>query len=233
MIRAVLFDLDGTLLDIEIDSFLSSYFAALGPVLASVTGLPARTALGALNQATNAMLESHPGQTNRDIFNRSFATLTGTDLSESKNARVVEEFYGIRFASLRDTNGPREGALAAVSAARAAGMRTALATNPIFPRVAIIERLKWVGGDESAFDHVTSYETSVACKPLPEYFLGIAAALDTDPRECLMVGDDATLDMGASGVDMQTFYVGRDAEATADWKGSLNDLSDLLVSLVQ
>ena len=66
MIRAVLFDLDGTLLDIDLDSFLGDYFGALGPVLAKITGLPARSALGALRHATNAMFEPHPGRTNRN-----------------------------------------------------------------------------------------------------------------------------------------------------------------------
>ena len=231
MIRAVLFDLDGTLLDIELDTFLSSYFSALGPVLASVTGLPQRTALAALSQATDAMMRPHAGVTNRDVFNQAFETLTGTDLSLADHDSAVREFYDTEFPRLKGTHGPRRGADAAVAAARSAGMHLALATNPIFPRAAILERLRWTGIDAAEFDVVTTYEVAEACKPLPAYFLSVAAALGTDPAECLMVGDDPNLDMRAADTGMKTFYVGASDAVDADWQGSLLDLSDVLARL--
>ncbi len=144
MIRAVLFDLDGTLLDIDIDSFLREYFSALGPVLAQLAGTadPA-VAIRAILASTDTMCEPHAGRTNRDVFHERFRALTGVDLDEPETAGAVRRFYAEVFPTLQRTHGPRPGGSAAVGAAREAGLAVALATNPIFPRAAIDERMRW------------------------------------------------------------------------------------------
>lgn len=232
MIRAVLFDLDGTLLDIDLDRFLRSYFAALGPTLASVSGQDAHVALGALMSATNSMCEEHPGRTNRDVFNDRFAELTGADLAQTEAASVIGRFYSEQFPGLQHDHGPRIGGVEAVAAARTRGLRTALATNPIFPIEAIRERMRWAGLEETWFDHVTSYETMHACKPHASFFVETADAIGVSPGECLMVGDDPVLDMSASQAGMETFYVGPEPEAIPEHRsGSLADLAATLDSL--
>ncbi len=231
MIRAVLFDLDGTLLDIDINGFLSAYFRELGPVLATLTSRSPEGSLAALREATEAMFGEHPGRTNRDVFDERFRAVTGVDLSASPASSAVDAFYRDRFPSLRASHGPRDGAHDAVHRAREAGMKTVLATNPMFPRAAIVERLRWTGIDVEMFDLVTTYETSHACKPLPGYFLQIAESLSLAPEECLMVGDDPDLDLPASAVGMRTFYVGPGRPEGAHRCGSLLDFSGLLYDL--
>ncbi len=232
MIRAVLFDLDGTLLDIDLSSFLDEYFQALGPVLARLTGSDPQQALDALMRATAAMCEPHDGRTNADVFNETFTSITGVDLSAHRAADSVETFYRDVFPSLKSTHGPRPGAHECVASARALGLRTALATNPIFPRAAIMERLRWAELDESCFDVVTSYEDSEACKPLPRYFRQVSEQLDVSTAQCLMVGDDPVLDMAAADVGMQTFLVDAPPDAAWRWSGSLADLRGLLERIV-
>jgi len=228
VIRAVLFDLDGTLLDIDLDGFLREYFSALGPVLAELTGstVPA-DAISAVIESTNAMCMPHPGKTNRDVFHGRFLDLTGTDLDDPVIASAVNRFYAETFPSLRGAHQPREGGIAAVHAAIDAGFTTGLATNPIFPRAAIDERMRWAGLEQEWFELVTSYENMGACKPQPEYFVQAASMLGLPTAECLMVGDDPSLDMTASRAGMRTFFVG-DGDVDADWTGSLEDLADLL-----
>lgn len=232
MLRAVLFDLDGTLLDIDLDSFLRSYFEALGPCVADVTGLDARTALGAVMSGTDAMCTRHPGVTNRDVFNDRFRQLTGADLAAPAAVELLDRFYRETFPALQHDHGPRSGGAGAVIAARSRGLKTALATNPIFPMAAIRERMRWADLEESCFDYVTSYEVMEACKPRSEYFAQTAAALGVSPDECLMVGDDPELDLPAAHVGMETFYVGADApELDGQRRGSLTDLAEWLLSL--
>ena len=48
-----------------------------------------------------------------------------------------------------------------------------LATNPIFPAVAVETRLGWVGLTGSDFDLVTTYENSRSSKPNPAYYQSI------------------------------------------------------------
>ena len=228
--RAILFDLDGTLLDIDIDSFLERYFGALGPVVAKVTGDddPA-VALDAVMRATRAMMVPHPGLTNREAFDDHFASVTGADIRAARN--LLEEFYACAFPALRDGIGPHEGAREAVLTAIDLGFQVAVATNPIFPAAAISERIRWAGLDDVTFGAVTTYEGMHACKPDAEYFVETAELLGVPADECLMVGDDPQLDMPAAATGMSTFYVGTQRERHGDFRGSLWDLAAMLPSL--
>lgn len=234
MIDAVLFDLDGTLLDIDLDRFFREYFSALGPVVAEALGdgSDARQGLDAVLQGTEAMSLAHPGLTNQAVFNARFHELTGVDLDLADYAVPFERFYAEVFPSLRGTMGPRAGALRVVRTAFDLGLRVAIATNPIFPRAAIEERLRWAGLADFEFDAVTTYEVMHAAKPHAAYFLETAEMTGVVPHECLMVGDDRALDMPSSGVGMRTFYVGRTPAPTATWSGSLDELCELLPRLV-
>lgn len=231
-LRGILFDLDGTLLDIDLSSFLGRYFAALSKTLTSLKGaaIPGDAAIRAVHVATESMMRPHAGLTNREVFDAEFARLTGIALSEHRE--VFEHFYAEEFPLLGDGYGPTSGAHDVVAAARAAGLKIALATNPIFPRQAVIHRMDWAGLDHASFDVVTSYEAMEACKPHGPYFLQTARALGIDPRECLMVGDDRVLDLAAADVGMRTYYVGHHPDTTADYAGDLYSLTRLLPQLL-
>ncbi|HSK47745.1 MAG TPA: HAD family hydrolase [Coriobacteriia bacterium] len=233
MLKAVLFDLDGTLLDIDLEPFLRDYFALLGPVVARLldSADPA-IGLAAVVRGTEAMSGVHPGQTNRDVFNSTFIEMTGLDLGVGEAARSIAAFYEEQFPSLQRSHRQRDGAADAVAASRELGLKVALATNPIFPHAAIQERARWAGFDLDDFDFVTSYENSYACKPSPEYFRRVASELGVSPSECMMVGDDAVLDLGSVDAGMRSFYVGPSRDPllreVAHWVGDLPDVATLI-----
>lgn len=225
--RAILFDLDGTLLDLDLHGFLERYFSALSRVIARVIDEDrVEEAMTAINDATIAMMQPHPGVTNREVFNAHYLSATGVDLEA--HAAVFDGFYEEEFPHLRGAARPAPGALEAVRTAREHGMRVAIATNPIFPRRAIDHRLDWAGIDSDLYDAVTSYECMTACKPLPAYYREVTQMLGVEPADCLMVGDDPVLDMGAADVGMSTFYVGPGTPAHATYRGSLTELADLI-----
>lgn len=227
VIRAVLFDLDGTLLDISMDEFLPAYLTAIGPVLAAVTGIDARTAVGAVLDATDAVCADQSALANRHVFDARFEQLTGVNISRGVAAETIDAFYRDEFPRLQGPHAPRPGGRSAVECARGLGLATVVATNPIFPRAAIEERMRWAGVGDVPFDLLTTYEWSRACKPSPTYFRQIAEHLGVACHECLMVGDDAGLDMPAADVGMQTFYVGP-GSATSTYAGDISDVADLL-----
>jgi FMN phosphatase YigB (HAD superfamily) len=225
--RGVLFDLDGTLLDLDLDAFLRRYFAAVGEVAAE--HFPGVDVLGAIMHGTGAMMEDHPGRTNREIFHADFGEVSGLDLDAIWP--VFEDFYRDVFPTLRDDYGPMPGGREAVEAAKELGYKVAVATQPIFPVLAIEHRLGWAGLSGIEFDAITTYEVMNACKPRAEYFRQTAAMIGCEPGDCLMVGDDRSLDMPAADTGMRTFYVGRDGGVPADFHGTLADLPDLLARL--
>lgn len=235
MLSAVLFDLDGTLLDIELDSFLRDYFDLLGPAVAEVLGHEANdpTGLRAVISATELMSSPHTGQTNRDAFNAEFERITGTDLSSPAHEAVFNRFYAEIFPMLRNDMGPLPGANTAVATALQLGLKVAIATNPIFPMSAVRERMRWAGLEDLGIHTVTAYETMHATKPHAAYYLQTAELLGVDPRECVMVGDDRVLDMSAADIGMRTFYVGNAPTPTCDWTGTLTELTELLKRLCE
>ena len=231
--RGILLDLDGTLLDIDLSSFLGRYFDALSRTLLSLgTQIDsADEAQRAVHVATEAMMRPHTGLTNREVFNAEFKAVTGIDLND--HAEVFERFYAEEFPLMGDGYGPAPGAHELIGAALNAGLRIAIATNPIFPRQAVIHRMDWAGLDPTDFEVITSYETMEACKPHGAYFTQTAHALGVEPQECLMVGDDRVLDLAAADVGMRTYYVGNHSDACADFHGDLVALARLLPQLVE
>lgn len=57
------------------------------------------------------------------------------------------------------------------------GYRLVLATNPVFPREAILERMRWAGVERAPWEIITTYEEYHFCKPNPNYFAEILAKM--------------------------------------------------------
>lgn len=231
MLEAVLFDLDGTLLDIDIETFLGTYFGALSKTLSSVfgTGPELDRAMKAVYEATGAMMRPHEPRTNGDVFYEDFERLTGVSLLEHMD--LIDGFYRDVFPGLGADLRPNEGAPEALAQARACGLKVAVATNPIFPRAAILHRMAWAGVSPEDVDAITDFETMYATKPSPAYFRQTAGLLGVEPSRCLMVGDDRMLDLAAADVGMKTFHVHGSSEAAADYSGSMHDVADVIARL--
>jgi FMN phosphatase YigB (HAD superfamily) len=224
--RGLLLDLDGTLLDLEVGEFLSRYFHALDEAVAPQ--FPGVELVSAVLASTRAMQRPHPGSTNRDVFNKDFGTRTGIDLAQ--RWPVFESFYRDVFPTLGSPYGPIPGGREAIAAARALGWRVAVATQPIFPLLAVEHRLRWAGLADVAFDAITTYETMEACKPQTAFFLQVCGMIGCAPQDCVMVGDDAEMDMAAGSAGLTTLFVGR-GRAGADYHGALTDVPALLERL--
>ena len=225
--QAVLFDLDGTLLDIDIDAFMARYLDALGTYTDSL--YPDDGVMPAMYEAIATMMGDHPRSTNEDVFLEEMLRRTGLDFR--KDWAVFERFYDERFDALRHGARAGVGAHEAHGIARGLGLKTVVATNPMFPRIAVEKRMAWAGFAPSMFDLVTTWESMTACKPHPAYYLGIAGILGVSPHECLMVGDDARLDLPAGRIGMTTFYVGAGPGHGADHSGTLEVLAEMLPRL--
>lgn len=203
-IKAVLFDLDGTLLPMDQDRFVKTYFHLLAVKLAP-HGYDPKQLVDAVWAGTAAMVKNNGHQSNEAAFWEKFTELFGPQAKE--DLPLFEEFYRKEFAGAKAVCGFNPKAAETVAQIKERGLRVALATNPIFPAVATESRIRWAGLDKADFEIVTTYENSRFCKPNLNYYRDILSELKVCGEECLMVGNDAGEDMVAAELGMKVFLL--------------------------
>ena len=203
-IKAVLFDLDGTLLPMNMDEFTTGYFGMLAKKLEPY-GYEARTLVDAIWNGTAAMVKNNQECTNEDAFWNKFAEILGEHVINDK--AVFEDFYANEFQQAIKFCYPTALANASVKLCKQLGLRTVLATNPIFPDIATRSRISWAGLELSDFELYTTYEKETSCKPNLAYYHSILERIGLQPEECIMVGNDVAEDMIASKLGMKVFLI--------------------------
>lgn len=203
MIKAILFDLDGTLLPMDQEVFIRAYFGALVKKMSSF-GYDA-SLVDAIWKGTAAMVKNDGKMTNEERWWETFCGIYGAAARED-DARL-EDFYANEFEKVRASCGHNEGARRVIDLCHERGFRTILATNPIFPAIATKARVRWAGLDFSDFELVTTYENSSYCKPNPDYYREILKKQGLEPEDCVMVGNDVREDMIAKSLGMQVFLL--------------------------
>lgn len=211
----LLLDLDDTLLVNDIDKFLTPYFRALTAHMAAYVA-PDRL-VSSLMAASRAMtFNQRPDCTLKQVFDDAFYPALGIDpvLIQSE----IDVFYAEIFPTLRQWTSPMPGAVALVEEALRRGYRLVVATNPLFPLTAILQRLEWAGlsPEHYPFDLITSYETFHFAKPNPAYYAEVLARLGWPEGPVVSVGNDLGQDILPSReLGLAAYYV-HPAEAVPD-----------------
>lgn len=229
VIKAVLFDLDGTLVHYNYEAFIEVYLSA---VAGKVAGLvDPRRFVKQLMESTEAMISSlDPMKTNMEVFWDDFPGKVGVPMEVLEP--VLDEFYTRDFPNIQTVLDVRP-----IPAARKLiedlledGYEVVIATNPVFPAVAIQERMRWGGIDGLPYHLITTYETSRYCKPNVEYYGEILEYIGRKPQECIMIGNNTCEDLVAKDLGVTTYLV-EDClldigpfRREPDYRGSFTDL---------
>jgi len=203
-IKTVLFDLDGTLLPMDQDTFVGDYFSRLTKKMVPY-GYDPKQLIKATWAGTAEMVKNNGKVTNEEAFWKKFAELYGEDKLADKP--TFEDFYLVEFDEVKSVCGYNPDAAKAIGRIKQLGLGIALATNPLFPSPATYHRINWAGLNADDFEYITTYENSHYCKPNPKYYAEIAEKLGLDPAETLMVGNDADEDTAAEAVGMKVFLL--------------------------
>jgi HAD superfamily hydrolase (TIGR01549 family) len=234
MIKALLLDLDDTLLGNNTQTFMERYFALLGeyarPVFDQAVFLPA------LIRSTQATISNiDPALTNAEVFWANFEELTGgrrTDLEP-----FFRRFYETEFPRLRSSVAVRPAAAELIQAAQRRGLAVVIATNPLFPFTAIEQRLEWAGIPVTLYPYalVTAYENMHATKPQPDYYREILDLIGRTPEEALMAGDDWKNDIApATKAGLHTYWITNGETSPPDpamirGQGTLDELARIVI----
>lgn len=209
-VKALLFDLDDTLLSNDNNTFLNSYLPLLAKYVSSY--MDEEHFVAELMIGTQAMISNtDPELTNAEVFWSVFSARTG--LVKAIFEPHVTKFYRDEYEKLRSVTRRLPEAANLVKSCFDQGYKVVIATNPLFPRSAIERRLSWAGvpASECSYDLVTTYENMHACKPHREYYCEILSHIGVEPELALMVGDSWDNDISAAAqAGLRTFWISRD-----------------------
>lgn len=203
-IKAVLFDLDGTLLPMDYDGFLKLYFGNLAKRMAKY-GYDPDELVKNIWMGTKAMVMNDGSCMNETKFWDVIAEIYGIDVLQDKV--LFDDFYREDFVKAKEACGFDPMAKETVDLVRNLGLEAVLATNPIFPMIATRQRIDWAGLKKEDFALCTTYENIGVSKPNPAYYSEIAKRLTVATEECLMVGNDVAEDMAAAKCGMKVFLL--------------------------
>lgn len=209
-VKAILFDLDDTLLNTNMDRFIPKYLNALGYKMRHL--MNPKKLIDLVLESTYMMIENQDSKlTNEQVFYDHF--YSKTNFSRSDFQLLIQEFYEIDFPKLKIYTKSIPFVAKSVQAISDDGYKLAIATNPLFPAKAIRHRINWAGLSKIKFDLITSYENSHFCKPNLDYYTEILEKLDVKPNEALMIGDDYVNDIvPADTLGIQTFFINSKSE---------------------
>lgn len=202
--RAIFFDLDGTLLPMDLDAFLGDYMKAL-PEFVARKGLDSESFVAGLNAGIKAMVKNAGNVTNEEAFWETFYQFV--DPASADWGSFLDEFYENEFGKLNASCGCDAAIAPAIRELKAKGYPLVVATMPLFPRRAVEWRLQWAGLDPADFARITTYCNSTLVKPKPGFCAENLAAAGLRGQDVLMVGNNTLEDMSFAGLGADMYLV--------------------------
>lgn len=199
MLKALLFDLDETLLQLRLKRFLYNYFFDQIQLISQICQKPspfvAARFIGimkALNSDRNDSLS------NEEFYYREIERCFCLPMRDPLIADCFH-FYQEKLAPHRLRRGVRPQAMPygaeLIRFAQQQGLKLILATNPITPLRITLLRLSWTGLAPEIFSYISSLENSHRCKPHHSYYQKILDSCELYADECIMIGNDPAIDI--------------------------------------
>lgn len=226
MLKALLLDLDGTLIDIDGDRFLEEYIERAAGWMEPLVA-PERFSQAVWTAAIPLMVTPHPGVSNKSVLWDALSKALEVP-GDRLLAHFEEQLHPDRLKGILPGGQARAGAQELVELAGHLGLKRVVATMPIYPEVVVRERLARGGLADIPWDFIATEEMD-AVKPHPEYWEAVVRAAGVSAEECLVVGDDFFRDIRPAPAASATFYVGPEFKGLKT--GPTGTLTDLAASL--
>ena len=132
MYKNYLFDLDGTLLPMDMEYFTKLYFSSLCKRFVPVLNVDSDTLVKAIWKGTGAMTKNDNTRKNKDVFWEVASSECGIDLTPY--IEQFDDYYTKEFIAAKEATSFTPFAKKSVDFIKQNGGRVIAATNPIFPR---------------------------------------------------------------------------------------------------
>ena len=187
MLKAVFFDLDGTLLPLNEESFTKLYFGMLCKRMIPF-GYKPEELVDVIVAGTKKMYLNDGSKTNEEVFWDTFVEFYGTEKLKDKDS--IDEFYTNEFRQTKNSCDENPYVLDIIKCCHDLNLLTVLSTNPIFPKLGTLTRMSFIGLEENDFDYITTYENSNFCKPNPAYFKMLLDKFNLKSDEVILFGNN-------------------------------------------
>jgi FMN phosphatase YigB (HAD superfamily) len=231
MIKAILLDLDNTLLHNPDKPFAQAFLAGVASHFQRLHGY--EDAAKSHRESLKGLADAHNGtESNAARMAASFQRLTSLSPDEARTA--WDSFYSEIYPTLMPSCiQPVSGAADLIQTLREAGFALVIASNPIYPEAAILARMAQAGlpTETGTYALVTGAELMHFPKTNPAYYAEILGRIGVEPDEALMVGDSETNDiLPAHTIGMHTFHITPDYSEPVQggFNGTLEDFSMLI-----
>lgn len=189
--NTILFDLDGTLLSMDLEEFIHKYISLINDKFRN-SDFDEKLLVKAIFAGTAAMQKNDGTASNYDVFWDTFSKVSKIEKAEIESH--FEAFYHQDFQQIQTSVKVNQHIVDSIKTLKDKGYRLICATNPLFPKIASESRLRWSGVDTSAFEFITTFEDFHYCKPNPMYYEEIFTKYKIDREHCMMVGNDVKED---------------------------------------
>ncbi len=208
MIKAVLLDLDNTLLHNPDTAFVQAYLGLADDYFRKRWRFAGMSRV--LLEVARALAAPREGiQTNQDVAMHIIGEAVRKPLDEIQQA--FADFYNTAYTYLKDCTRPvGDIALRIIETLRERQIALVIATNPLYPPEAVQQRLKWAGLPDCLkhYTLVTHAGNMHFAKPDPAYYIEALARVGVEPDETIMVGDNLQNDiLPAQQAGLHTFHV--------------------------
>jgi FMN phosphatase YigB (HAD superfamily) len=220
MTLTILFDLDDTLLLGSTYKFIPAYISNFGAHLSKISGEP-KQIVSQLMASTEIMVANNdPSKTLKQVFDASFYPELNWDYQTLQ--APIEEFYQTIYPTFKDETSPNPAGSDTVNHFLKRGDQIVIATNPIFPEIAVNQRIEWanLAAERESFALVSTYETFHFAKPNPAYYTEILGRIGWPEHPMVMVGDNKSWDIDSpQELGIPTYWI--DGENDYTQKGAL------------
>jgi FMN phosphatase YigB (HAD superfamily) len=232
MTFSLLLDLDDTLLDTNLDTFLPVYFKKLAAHMASYVE-PEKFIRAMLHNTQIMYANIRSDQTLEQVFSADFYPNIGFE--QAALAKPIDQFYDDVYPTLKSLTTPRPEAVELVEWAFSKGWNVAIATDPLFPRKANLHRLRWAGLDPERypFTLISDFQSFHFAKVSVAFYPEFLARMGWTDGPMLMVGDSLERDiLPAKKAGVPAFWLSDDKlESKNDiQQGSFGELMKFLES---
>jgi HAD superfamily hydrolase (TIGR01509 family) len=175
-LRAVLFDMDGTL--VETEHYWDQSLAGLAERLGGRLSAAARTAMVGTNMATSL-----------DLMTADLGLVRSRAERDADAAWVIDATAGLMAQGVSWRPGARE----LLAEVRAAGLATALVTTtPRRLASLVLQHIGKLPNGDAAFDVTVCGDEVAATKPDPAPYRQAMTALGVAPQECVVIEDSVS-----------------------------------------